>query len=538
MSNWLKDLNEALKTIRHTQVTNIAVQYDDSVPVVGTELNDAELLALIAKIKDTTKTRDEKLNDYRYMEKDAIVGGALDLIADESTLLDDIMEMPYWVESKNKDFEKFFNSWLKDTVDINRRAWLFAYRMTRDGEVILRTYDSITDKHSVDKLMKKAIDIGDYFELVDRVNDVGHLTLYDNTIGYQLSDREEAFNDKIFDDTEFIHVFRDTGERDKVKLRYIYKKEEIEREFKIAYGTSFLEDARQAFLILDLLDTLVLSQRINKNQVLRIIGIEVGNASPKDTRRMVSEVKSAFKQTAFEKEKLYKEGNKSSTISNVYVPTRQDKGNINVQEIGGNIDVKDLTDLDYYTNKLFAALRVPKEFLGFDSSGGGALVDGSMTKKDLRFARLIKSVKALVCDLVREMVLFKMSKTKYANQNIEFEVKSTRVATSEDDELVTNLQNSLIAAEALKTFLTENEHVDNDMFIEYALENILHLPKWEDFYKINKEIPEEDRIQLDTVTQTEVDSTKANIEMTKQSTENLKNFQNPNEQPQEKEEEK
>ena len=160
MSNWLKDLNEALKTIRHTQVTNIAVQYDDSVPVVGTELNDAELLALIAKIKDTTKTRDEKLNDYRYMEKDAIVGGALDLIADESTLLDDIMEMPYWVESKNKDFEKFFNSWLKDTVDINRRAWLFAYRMTRDGEVILRTYDSITDKHSVDKLMKKAIDIG------------------------------------------------------------------------------------------------------------------------------------------------------------------------------------------------------------------------------------------------------------------------------------------------------------------------------------------------------------------------------------------
>lgn len=531
--SWIKDLNEALRTVRNTHIANHAIQVDTDVVPIGTELNDAELLALISKIKETTKSRDERLTDYLYMEKDAIVGGALDLIADESTLLDDIMMMPYWVESKNKDFEKFFNSWLKDTININRKAWLFAYRMTRDGEVILRTYNSITDRNSTDKLTKKAIDIGDYFELIDRVNDVGHLLLHDNTIGYQLNDREEAFNDKIFDDDEFIHVFRDTGERDKVKLRYILDKEEIEREFKVAYGTSFLEDARQAFLILDLLDTLVLSQRINKNQVFRIIGIEVGNASPKETRKMVTEVKSAFKQTAFEKEKLYKEGNKSSTISNVYVPTRQEKGNINVQEIGGNVDVRDLTDLDYYTNKLFAALRVPKEFLGFDSSGGGALVDGSMTKKDLRFARLIKSVKALVCDLVKEMVLFKMSKTKYANQDIEFEIKTTRVATSEEDELIQNLQNSLVVAEGLKALLVENTHVDNDKFIEYALENILHIPQWDSFYKVGEEVPDTDRIQLDTVTKANVDATMANTEMTIQSTENLKNMQNSEENNQE-----
>lgn len=505
---FFSDLNEALRTVRQANnVHNKSIQVDDEVDIIGSDLNDAELLSLINNIKEKSYNRESRLKEYKYMAQDGIIGGALELIADESTLLDDITQLPFWVESDDKAFENYFNTWLKDTVKLQSKAWLYAYRIARDGDIVLRTYDSITDKNADDKRIKKLITIGDYFELVDDCSTVSELQLMDNTIGYQIVDKDSNFNDKILSNTDFIHVYRDTGERETIKVRYESEGEILERDFKIPYGTSFLESSRQAFMILDLLDTLVLSQRINKNQITRLVNVEVGNADTKKTRKMISEVKQAFKRSTLEKDKMYKEGNKGSTISNVYIPTRNGVGNVGMDEFGGNIDVRDLTDLEYYTNKLFASLRTPKEFLGF--SEGGFFSEGSMTKKDIRFARMIRAIKSLLKDLVKEMVEFKKSKTKWNNKNITYHIDTVPVPSTEDSEVIDSLQASLVVADLLKTFLVENPHVREEDLTRYCLENILKLPKYDEFYDEEGEVDEDEQVGLDPLSQAQVDNMRA-----------------------------
>ena len=50
--------------------------------------------------------------------------------------------------------------------------------------------------------------------------------------------------------------------------------------------------------------------------------------------------------------------------NNVYVPTHNGIGAISTQQVGGDVDVKSLADLDYFKNKYFGALRVPKQYFG------------------------------------------------------------------------------------------------------------------------------------------------------------------------------
>ena len=46
--------------------------------------------------------------------------------------------------------------------------------------------------------------------------------------------------------------------------------------------------------------------------------------------------------------------------NNIYIPTHEGIGAITTSQIGGDVDVKSLADLDYYQDKWFGSLRVPK----------------------------------------------------------------------------------------------------------------------------------------------------------------------------------
>ena len=71
-------------------------------------------------------------------------------------------------------------------------------------------------------------------------------------------------------------------------------------------------------------------------------------------------------ETVNVKEKIY-----NSTLSQVplgdsiFIPTRNGVGAIKVDTIGGDFNLRDAIDLDYFKDKLFAALKVPRSFLGF-----------------------------------------------------------------------------------------------------------------------------------------------------------------------------
>lgn len=489
MANRLKMFFESMNIIsRGGSKVDSKVQYDDEIPFIGSELDTQEVAQLIRKVKEINSSRASRKEDYKYMMQDGIISGAVELVADEASVIDDLNSLSYWVDCpKSPKLEKALNDWLLNDIKINSLSWKMAYQLLIDGGYFLRTH--LNTEESMD-----VIEPGNYFELMKDYIRISDLTLYGKTIAYQWEDEEDPNNVTIFKANEFIHSYWDKGEYDNVTLEYQGKPVNglslrKTTTCKEVYGTSYLENSRQAFLILDLIDTMLLSARVNNTALTRLIMTEVGTSGKTETKKIIERVKSAFKVSSLQVNQSYKEGNKTASIQNVFIPTRNQKGDVRVEEVGGNVDIRDIADIEYYTDKLLASLRIPKAFLGLDSNITSGLGINTMTKVDIRYARLIKTVKNIIRESIIEMIEVKLSLDPELNRLAEkynWSVESTKVSTSEEDEKAQTLQTNMTVAEQIKGLVSDSSLVNQEALIKYLLDYIVNLPDIESFFDVTR----------------------------------------------------
>ena len=462
---------------------NMEVEIDDRLPIFPEVENTRELLDFISKLKNISSSREDNIKLYTEMAKDSIVGPAIQLIADEATQLDPISGMSYWIQAKDKKLEKDINDWLSKTIKINSKSWTYAYNIIKYGELFLRTHDSNIDASS-DNLV-----VGDYLEIIENPNRVKAIERYGKVIGYQY---EETDNKVIICDTsEFIHFICDKGnirEQAKIRVRKDNSDEVEEKDVKILVGSSFIEDSRQSWLIMDLIENILLTSRISRSTLYRLVQVEVGTSDNKQTKKMINEIKRIVSSKEyFKKDDIYKSNSSSIPLgANVYTSKRNGKGEITVETVGGDVDVKDIVDVDYFRNKLFASLQVPKTFLGFDELAPGGIGNSSLTVLDIRFARTVKRVKSILCEGIQSMVAFKARKLGYSDSKIEdIIVKTSTVSTAEDIESKDSMTSKLSISQQLIDTLLNNfgDNIDSESLLIYVVNFILELQGSESFIK-------------------------------------------------------
>lgn len=457
---------------------NSNTKIDDKIPFIASELDATQIVALITKLKNFSTDRKELYDNYRYMLKDSIIGSAMEMIAEDASLVSEVTDMSYWISSDDKTFEAFINKWLKDTIDINKEAFTWAFRLLIDGEIFLETFDSHEDAKT------KFVIPGDYFDLIDKNYLINDLRIYGKSIGFHVVNENDALDNKIYNNKEFIHIMRDMGDYDEVVVEFTKDGVINKRAVKAHYGRSFLYNAIQIYNIIDLIDTSLLSQYINKTQVTRLVKVEVGSSNRKETARIIDEIKKAFRLSRLDLDKAYKEGNKASTISNVYIPTRNGKADTTIDAIGGDSNIQDISGLDTYLSRLFSAIRVPKEFLGLGEAGG--FLDASMMKKDLRYCRMVTRLQDLICRTITECIKFKCSKTKYNGKIPKYEINYTQTSSVEEIENLEELNMRLGLASSLAEFLGGNEHVDPKEFADYIINDLMKLEGAHKFFDKEK----------------------------------------------------
>ena len=174
-----------------------------------------------------------------------------------------------------------------------------------------------------------------------------------------------------------------------------------------------------------------------------------------------------------------------------------------MDEFGGNADIRDISDIEYYTDKLMASLRVPKAFLGLDSNMTAGLGANTMTKVDIRYARLIKTVKTFMKEAITQMIQFKISTSSELlklDDKHSWTVETVPVSTAEEDEKAVTLQTMVGIADQLNSLLSGNSKVDPDALTDYLLNYILDLPDSELFFDTSRreEDSEDSTSQVDT----------------------------------------
>ena len=108
----------------------------------------------------------------------------------------------------------------------------------------------------------------------------------------------------------------------------------------------------------------------------------------------------------------------------IYMPVRGEQGSINISQIGGDVNVTGLEDLKYFTNQLFGALRIPKQYLGMTDDETGFNGGTSLALVSSRYAKTIKRIQSTLCNMITDIInLFLLDKglDNYVNK---FQIRS------------------------------------------------------------------------------------------------------------------
>lgn len=461
----------------------------------------------ISKFRTLSTDRQERYDEFENLLKDATIAAAIEMYADDATQYNYRTGKVIWAESDDKDIEAAANR-LINVLNLNEKAWTHIYALCTYGDVYLRLYrkgdisdytELVNSQHSGQTAIRvKPEDdtrkIEEYIEYVDDPATMYDLQVRDKTSGFikMVNSQVDASNSytksvtktldlsdvNIYDRTSFVHICLSGNiDRHPELIALTDSKTNSVTVYKVKTGKSILADAYQAAQTVALLEDSMMLSRVTKSALVRILQIEVGNMPKPEVESLLRRVKNMIEQKmALNKENgVVASYNSPGPIENIiYVPTKEGKGVITSTNLGGDVNIKDIVDVDYFNNKKLSALKIPKQFLNYDSPEG--LGNGtSLTKLSSRYAHTIMRIQnAYISGITNLLNIYFADKgLKYINK---FTIKMVSPSTLEDTERDEQTQTRLDHASRILEML-EGKVSDEGIkkVTEWILNNYLNL---------------------------------------------------------------
>lgn len=433
----------------------------------------------MAKIQSFSQISQNRNTIYQLidtMSEDPTISAALEIYAEDTTEANDQGRI-VWCESEDPEVVKFV-TYLLDTMNVEKNIYKWVYSLCKYGDLYLRLFreseiaqDPLfkskkdNKKEKLDEDIKvKAFSDNDhlvhYVEMVPNPAEMFELTRFGKSCGYikadviptqsqvdRLSTSYFRYSFKqqdvtIFDATNFVHAaLEDNNTRNPEEVDLYLdtlSNEKSDVNTKITYqvrkGQPIFYNAFKVWRCMMLLENSLLLNRITKSSILRIIGVEVGDMDKTSVGPHLMNIKQLIEQkAAFDVGNSMEEYTNPGPIeNNIYVPTHNGIGAISTQQVGGDVDVKGLADLDYFKDRFYTSLRIPKQYLGDTDDATGFNGGTALSIISNRYAKMIKRIQNIVVqcltDVVNLMILDKKNDS-YINK---FTLHMLPPATEED----------------------------------------------------------------------------------------------------------
>ena len=358
-----------------------------------------------------------------------------DISSDKS--IDDIEKRT--LESLKENYQIDYEQQAEDTISMDHKIFK-SIREANDN--YNKKLTKLNESAEVKKLneehllnLKKMIKGRWYTEIIGHGTNIYELTSKQKLIAYLDRDNLDKYirPDRIINFTNNTGKHRVTfevGDRNTPanKKQYYY----LER------GESFLENSMAAWQVLAALEDILLLTRMTRSILYRIFSVEVGNKGNKETKDLLDKLKNKIKmdETVDIRSKIYNSSLSQVPLGDsIFIPTRNGIGVIDVKTVGGDINLHDAVDLDYFKDKLFAGLRIPAPFLGFTESLPGGIGDTSLTRMDIRYSRTITRIQSILSEGLKDLCLLylKFTRTEKALEELpDFKIIFTSVNSAED----------------------------------------------------------------------------------------------------------
>jgi len=166
-----------------------------------------------------------------------------------------------------------------------------------------------------------------------------------------------------------------------------------------------------------------------------------------------------------------------------YIPVRGNDTSTKIETTKG-LDYDGTTDIEYLKNRMLAALKIPKAFLGYDENLEGK---STLAAMDIRFARTVERLQRTIVSELHKIALVHLYTQGFENSDlVDFELELTGpsiVFEQEKTQLYTDkitLANSITDKKILSTdFIYKNIFNLSDTEIEFernkALDDAAHI---------------------------------------------------------------
>ena len=424
--------------------------------------------------------RPQLYSEYDVMDQDAIIASALDIISDECTLKNDMGEV-LSIRSSNENIQKILYNLFYDVLNIEFNLWAWVRQMSKYGDFFLKL--EIAEKYGVYNVIPYTAFHIERLEGFNRNNPSEVKFRYSpdglvnaNSGLYAVTGQgTDQTGGVTFDNYEMAH-FRLIGDTN-----------------YLPYGRSYLEPARKLFKQYTLMEDAMLIHRIARAPEKRIFYVNVGSIPPNEVDAFMQKTISNMKRTPYVDKQTGDYNlkyNMQNMMEDFYIPIRGNDTTTKIDTTKG-LDYDGIQDVVYLRDKLFAALKVPKAFLGYDENIEGK---ATLAAEDIRFARTIERIQRILVSELNKIALVHLYSQGYRDEALtNFELSMQTPSIIFEQEKIELMKSKAELAQSL----LEQKLLPTD----WIYDNIFHLS--EDQYDEYRDLIREDAKRAFRVTQIE-----------------------------------
>jgi len=406
--------------------------------------------------------RTQLYSDYDVMDNDAIIASALDIIADECSLKNEMGEV-LQIRSSDEDIQKILYNLFYDVLNIEFNLWSWTRQMCKYGDFFLKL--EIAEKFGVYNVLPYTAYHMERQEGWDKDNPMSVRFKYspDGYVGGgygQFSVPHQFSPDTTgiyFDNYEIAHF------RLLTDVNYL------------PYGRSYIEPARKLYKQYSLMEDAMLIHRISRAPEKRIFYINVGSIPPNEVENFMKKTIATMKKTPYVDQQTGEYNlkyNMQNMLEDFYIPVRGNDSATKIETTKG-LDYTGMEDVVYLRDKLFAALKVPKAFMGYEKDLTGK---ATLAAEDIRFARTIDRIQRILLSELYRIALVHLYVQGYKGEMLtNFELSLTTPSIIYDQERIAlmkekvDLAKNIMDAQLLPTDWIYHHifHFSEDQYDEY-----------------------------------------------------------------------
>ena len=388
-------------------------------------------------------------SDYDAMDTDAIIASALDIVADESTLKNDMGEV-LAIKSPDEDIQKILYNLFYDVLNIEFNLWPWIRNMCKYGDFFLKL--EIAEKFGVYNVIPYTAFHIQRLE-GDKDNPTEVKYQFDpegvdaSDYGYYNVPNQDNGRSVIFDNYEMAHF------RLLTDMNFL------------PYGRSYIEPARKLFKQYTLMEDAMLIHRIVRAPEKRIFYMNVGSIPPNEVDAFMEKTVSKMKRTPYVNQETGEYNlkyNMQNSLEDFFIPVRGNDASTKIESANG-LQWDGISDVEYLRDKLFAALKVPKAFMGYDENTDGK---ATLAAQDIRFARTIERIQRIITSELYKIALVHLYTQGYKDEQLSnFTLSLTNPSIIYDQERVALMKEKMdLAAQMTETNLFPTDFIYDHLF--------------------------------------------------------------------------